>query len=135
MSIIELKDTPMDVVFKMSKGNPGAMTTIMMILRDGEKIDPQAFAGGLGKMLLLDSYEIYGTDIYILFNDKCDRSIRKMCLLLRAVQLGFYPKAKLQFMAKDQLRKVNLSAKEWNEINTKVCSMLEKFQKPEKGTK
>lgn len=45
--------------------------------------------GGLGKILALDTLEIYGTNIYVLWNDICDRNTSKMIAVLRANQLGF----------------------------------------------
>ncbi|AZB07466.1 hypothetical protein EG344_00725 [Chryseobacterium sp. G0162] len=89
MSKIQLTDNTMDVVVKMSEGNPGAMGAIMEILTKGGTIDPNAM-GGLGSVLFLDTLGIYGTDIYILFSDICDRSLSKMLAVLRATQFGFF---------------------------------------------
>lgn len=84
MSKITLTDTSMDVILKMSNGNPGAMDVIMKLLTLNDSM------GGLGKILLLDTYEIYGTDIYILYNDICRRSLSKMVAVIRATQIGFF---------------------------------------------
>lgn len=90
MSRIQLSDNTMDVVVKMSEGNPGAMTALMEILVKGEKIDPDSFMGGLGAVLDLDTNGIYGTDIYVFYSDICDRNVTKMLSVLRACQLGFF---------------------------------------------
>lgn len=86
---IKLTDSTMDVVVKMSEGNPGATAAIMEILTNGEKIDPFSM-GGLGSILFLDTLGIYGTDIYVLYSDICGRDISKTLAVLRATQFGFF---------------------------------------------
>lgn len=84
---IELTDNTMDVIIKMSEGNPGAMNVLMQMLISNN-IDPDNAMGGLGAILLMDSFGIYGTDIYILNNDICERNLAKTLAVLRAAQLG-----------------------------------------------
>jgi hypothetical protein len=129
MSRIKLTDTTMDALIKMSEGNPGALSAMMELLDKTPKIDPQSALGGIGSILALDTYGIYGSDIYVLWSDKCGRDIRKMCLLLRAVQLGHLHKSRLQEMGADQGHGINLSDEEWSDINAKVCNQLEKFER------
>ena len=126
---IGLHDTGMDVVLKMAEGNPGALAALSEIMRKGVEIDPQCAFGGLGPMFQFDTARIYGSDIYILFNDKCDRDVRKLLMLCRAVQLGFLPQSKLVEMAKDQRRQINLTDDEFAELDKKVCDFLPEFQK------
>ena len=71
--------------------------------------------------------------IYIIWNDKCQRDARKVAVLLRAVQLGILPVLKLKSMAEDQMRQVDLSGEEWEEIDTKVCDQLKCFQRKGSG--
>ena len=85
---IQLTDSTMDVVVKMSEGNPGAMNVLMMILST-KNIDPNNMEG-LAPILLLDALGIYGTDIYVLHNDLCNRNLSKTLAVLRAVQLGLF---------------------------------------------
>ena len=87
---IKLTDSPMDVMIRMADGNPGAVNVLMQILKDGAKVDPDSALGGLGAILSLDSHGIYGSDIYILNNDICERSLPKTLAVLRAVQLGLF---------------------------------------------
>lgn len=129
MSRITLEDTGMEMIMKMSDGNPGALTTMMEIIEKHADIDPQAFMGGIGAIMILDTWEIYGTDIYILFNDKCNRDVRRMLMLMRATQLGLFSHSKLQQMAADQMREVNLTDDEWSDLDQKVCEQLEDFAK------
>lgn len=129
MSKIQLTDSVLDVMVKMSEGNPGAVNALSVMLKEGKTIDPQGFMGGLGVILLLDTWGIYGSSIYVLYNDKCDRDIRKMLLLMRAGQLGLFPVTKIKKMAHDQAYKINLTDEEWKDIDDKVCAQLVEFQK------
>lgn len=38
---IEITDNAMDIMTKLSEGNPGAMAVLMKMLMEGGKIDPQ----------------------------------------------------------------------------------------------
>jgi len=129
MSRIELTDTTMDAIIKMVDGNPGAISALMDIMAKHDEIDPQAIMGGIGAVIMLDTWEIYGTDIYILFNDKCNRDVRKMLMIMRACQMGNFSHSKLKDMASDQMGKINLTDDEWKEQDDWVCNRLEDFQK------
>lgn len=130
MSRIDLTDTLTSIVKKMSDNNPGAINAMMTILSEHDRIDPQAAMGGLGAILSLDTNEIYGTNIYILFSDKCGRDVRKMLMIMRATQLGFFTPLRLKEMAHDQTRQINLSKEEWASLDKQVCDRLEDFAKP-----
>lgn len=128
---IELTDTLMTATIKLAEGNPGALTTLVKLIESAPSIDPQSIFGPLAPLIALDIHGIYGSDIYILFNDKCDRDARKTILLLRAVQLGIMPERKLQKLAADQTRSVNITEDEWNSIDHKVCVQLTEFCTPQ----
>ena len=130
MSRLQLEDTTLSVVGKMAEGNPGAVDAIMEIILKHDEVDPQSGIGGLGAIMWLDTWEIYGTDIYILFNDKCNRDVRQMLMLMRAVQLGHFPLAKLKEMTADQMGGINITDDELKELNVKVCEDLEDFKRP-----
>lgn len=129
MSKIELSDNTMTIIMKMAEGNPGAITALSEMVKQGEAIDPQSAIPPLGAILLLDTYEIYGSAIYVLWSDKCGRDVRKLLILIRSVQLGFLPESKLQAMAADQCREVDLTPEEYADLDKKVCESLEQFQK------
>lgn len=129
MSKIELTDTPMDMLTKMSEGDPGALMAMMAIMQEHDAIDPQAAMGAIGAILLLDTWEIYGTEIYVLFSDKCNKDVRQLLMLMRATQLGIFSNAKLKEMAADKMRQVNLTDDEWVDIDSKVCDQLEEFKR------
>lgn len=129
MSKIQLTDTRMDIAMKMADGNPGAINAIMQIMEKGAEVDPQGMMGGLGAILGLDTLEIYGSAIYVLWSDKCGNDTRRLLMLLRAHQLGFFPANKLFEMSQDQSRKINLTEEEFLELDGKVTEKLEGFQK------
>ena len=131
MTRIKLCDTTFEVVAKMSDGNPGAMTAIAALLKESKEIDPQSAMGGLAPLLSLDLLGIYGTDIYILWADKCRNDTRRFCMLLRAHQLGMLQSHDIQEMAADQMRQVNLTAEEWGTIDADVCKRLDEFMTAE----
>ncbi len=108
MRVTEL-DTILEVVKKLAEGNPGAMTTLAICIKEDEG---QARVG----MLLLDSLEIYGSAIYVLFNDKCDRNAAKFLLLLKATYQGCFSPDQLQDLAADQMYKVNLPLSIWEQL-------------------
>jgi len=130
MSRIELNDSQMDVFVKMAEGNPGAITAMVEIMKESSEIDPQACMGGLGKILCLDTYGIYGSDIYVLWSDKCGKNVRRMLMLIRAAQMGFFSARKLTSMAHDQMGEINLSEDEFVELDKQVCERLDRFAKP-----
>lgn len=93
---IELTDTPLSAIAKLCDGNPGALTVCCELFKQGAEIDPNAFGGGLSALLSLDSYGIYGPDIWMLFKDVCGQSIPHTIGMLRAVQLGILPESTLK---------------------------------------
>jgi len=131
MSRIQLTDNSMDIFVKMSDGNPGALSVLMEIQEKHDSIDPQAVMGPLGAILALDMLEIYGTDIYVLFNDKCNRCMRTMLMLMRAVQLGFFSSNQLRELAADQRRIINITDEEISDLDALVCERLSEFEKIE----
>jgi len=105
MSRIKLKDSITDIVYKMSDGNPGAVTAIMEMLQPtAQAIDPDSALGPIGKLMQLDTMEIYGVDIYILWNDVCGRDMIKFFTILRAYQLGLINPEVIKEIASDQDR-------------------------------
>lgn len=89
-NIITSTDSPALIFSKMAKANPGAMNTIIQLYANNKEIDPGNFLGPLGAILQLDKLGIYGTDIYVLASDICNKNISKMIAVLRAVQLGLF---------------------------------------------
>ena len=93
MSRLTITDTIKDVVVKMSDGNPGAITVMMSILKDGRDIDPYTEPGM--HLLNLDDLELYGSRIWLLYKDLCGQSLAATMGMLRAKQLGHISREKL----------------------------------------
>lgn len=68
---IKSTDTIESAMIKMSEGNPGALTVLMILIKEDEM-------NIVKYILALDTLEIYGSNIYILWNDCCDRNISKV---------------------------------------------------------
>ena len=77
MSRLHLTDTVFTIVEKMCEGNPGAMQVCMELLNN----DP-------AYLLLCDTLELYGEELYMLWNDCCGRDLPKMKKVLDAVRTG-----------------------------------------------
>lgn len=101
---IELTDNVRSAILKMCDGNPGALDALIQVAQHAEKIDPQGAMGGFGAILMLDTLGIYGTNIYILYNDVCDRKVSRLIAILRACQLGFLDHITIQSASKKQDR-------------------------------
>lgn len=84
-----------DAIVKMSEGNPGAVNVLMQLYLHGHEIDPDNLLGGPGVIFALDTNDIYGSDIWVLYKDVCDSDLTIVCALLRAIQLGFMAKGEL----------------------------------------
>ena len=114
------KITPTDdlesAILKMAGGVSASIKILADIVRQAPDIDPELEPSGIGYLLLLDKWEIRGTDIHILFKDKCSGDISKLLLLLRATQLAKYPSSKLKELAGDQFNQVSISDKVWEEL-------------------
>lgn len=123
MNRITLCDNAKSAAIKMCEGNPGAITALMEILKCAKQVDPDDFMGGLGKILALDTLEIYGTNIYVLWNDICDRNTSKMIAVLRANQLGFISDQIL----KDACHRQDRSGREIIPVEELYVKVVERF--------
>lgn len=90
MTRLTLGDSAISMMMKLSDGNPGALSVLTESFKNDERIDPDSIFGKYGAMMLLDSFEIYGTDIYVLYNDICNRDVVNFLAVLRATQLGLF---------------------------------------------
>jgi len=123
---IKLSDTPMSSMMKMADGNPGAITVMTSLFKEGGEIDPQDFLGGLGQILSLDSLAIYGPRIWMFYKDVCGQNITKMIVCMRAVQLGLLPETKLNHAIDNYGEGIDV-----DDLHKQVCDKLEEFKKPE----
>lgn len=120
---LTLQDTPLSAIGKLSDGNPGAVRVCVEMLREGERIDPDAFAGGLAPLVSLDSFAIYGADIWCLYKDVCKENLVHTIAALRAVQLGFLSQSKLKHAIQNRGDGVDPVA-----LFETVCDRLPRFK-------
>lgn len=97
MGRIKLEMSLMDMFMTMSEGNPGALTVLMDIFKEGERIDPQDFMGGLGAILMLDELGVYGPRVWMLYKDVCGQDLLKTVAMTRAFQLGYVTEDQLNY--------------------------------------
>lgn len=95
------------LIAEMSQGNPGAMTALVELLKDGWMMEPYVRNDAMDKIKLLKEKNILGVDIYLLYNDLCDRNIYKTTGLVKALQLGLLKETEL----KEDLARVNSGGK------------------------
>ena len=119
---ITLLDTVLEMLVKMSEGNPGAYKALDQLFQEAPNIDPQDMAG-VGMIMHLDSISIYGAEVYILWNDVCQRDARKFRLLLRASQLGLVDYDTMVDLAEGN------GVVDWDAIDEGVCSVITGFLK------
>lgn len=86
---IQLSDSMMDIVMKMSEGNPGAVSVLAQLLKENGRIDPDSALAEIGTILHLDTAGIYGSKIWMVYKDICGEDITSMIGLLRGAQLGY----------------------------------------------
>jgi hypothetical protein len=92
MSKLQLTDTILDIMVKMSEGNIGALTCLMEMER---KQDWYANVDSIIMILQLDTLELYGSNLYMLWDNCCDRDLNKMELVLRNWQMGHLTKEEI----------------------------------------
>ena len=119
---IQLTDSLVDVVRKMANGNPGAITVLMTMLKEGQAIDPQGLMGGFGAILNMDTCDIYEDRIWMLFKDVCGENMVNMMAVLRANQLGFLSTKELNAAIDGQGATLNVA-----DLLEKVMERLPEF--------
>lgn len=98
---IELTDSLMSMMMKMVDGNPGAINVLMRTIKEGPSIDPDCAFGEMGAILSLDTLDVYGSDIWILYKDVCGNDLTLMLALIRSVHLGIMPEHELKRAIED----------------------------------
>ncbi len=96
---VTLMDTGVQVLHKLSEGNPGALTVLAQWLKCGAEIDPDAALPPMLQMLSLDDMDIVGSHIWILYKDVCGQSMHRFIGILRAHQFGYVSTGVLQSAA------------------------------------
>lgn len=81
MNRINAFDNPTIAITKLTEGNYGAINACCLLIKQGSSIYP--YTDGFEYIKNLDDIGIYGTDIYVLWSDICQRDLAKMISLLR----------------------------------------------------
>lgn len=127
MTRIRLTDTGLSMITKMSEGNPGALRVLMELLQHGAAIDPDAtMGGGFASILDLDTLELYGPRIWMLYKDVCQEKLRLTIAVLRARQLGFTSDTAIKHAVDNRGDGLDVIA-----LVAKVEERLPKFQREE----
>jgi hypothetical protein len=92
---IKLSDTGMSALMKIAEGNPGAVRACIEMMQRSPEIDPDSALGSIAPLLSLDTHSIYGSRIWMLYQDACRGNVVHVLVLLRSVQLGITPERTL----------------------------------------
>lgn len=76
-----------DMMMVMSEGNPGALNVLMQMMQDPRSIMD---------ILLLDSLDIRGSKIWMLYSDSCGKNNGKFNRTLMALRVGAYTQEEIQ---------------------------------------
>ncbi len=81
MTKIKITDSVRDIMVKMSEGNPGALTVLILPIKEDEM-------NLVTRILALDTMNLYGSKLYMLWNDCCDRDLQKVKNIIDAWKSG-----------------------------------------------
>lgn len=119
---INPQDDVQSAIMKLAEGNPGALRVCCDLFKATPEVDPQAGFGGYTPLLFLDTLNVYGSEIWMLYKDVCGEDIRKTIAVLRACQLGF--------VSRERLRAViaGLEAIDLDDLCRRVTNRLPQFK-------
>ena len=123
---LDLNDDIRSAMLKMVDGNPSAINALVCLVKNAETIDPDDFAGPFGPFFHLDSYGIYGSDIWILYKDICGMDVAKTLGVLRAVQLGLERETNLKHAIANSRTQTIIDP---DKLLADVCKRLPNFNK------
>ena len=112
-----------DVYVTMAGRNRGAMLAVKHIL---------ATDSGRQIIGLLDLYGIYGTDLHILYSEKCHGLVRKLHTLLMATRVSLITVEDLLLMAKDQMDQIHFTEETCRNFETALRKAHEQTQEQKK---
>jgi hypothetical protein len=125
---ITLEDNMMSAIMKLAEGNPGATRVCVDLLQESGNIDTDAAFGGFGTLLSLDTENVYGSQIWMLYKDVCKEKLWKMVAVLRACQLGFLSKSALHYAIDNYGKGINV-----DDLAKQVTERLKGFKIPEEN--
>jgi hypothetical protein len=119
--IKSLSMSTLDIIVALAEGNIGAVRALTEIIGVAERVDPDSALGAAGPLFGLDTADIYGSRIWILYKDVCGQRADKVIGLLRAVQLGILRERDLK-AALEQPPAINL------EVDTIIAQVQERLK-------
>lgn len=88
MSKLQLTDSTMEILDKMSEGNPGALSILTTLLF--KETTEELVDSVMHIILPLDTLGVYGSKLYMLWTDACDKNedkVKKVIELWRISKL------------------------------------------------
>jgi len=79
--------TKSEILYEMSEGNPGAIDCMIRLLKHDEE--------AIFYIMFLDNMEIYGSKIYMIWNDCCNRDMTKFVETLQYLESGAVTKEEI----------------------------------------
>jgi hypothetical protein len=76
------------LLLNLGKGNPGAITFAIELLKMAEDVDFKYAA----YLFLLEELNIVGPDLYVLWNDICERNMDNVSIIMNSTIYGFLDK-------------------------------------------
>jgi len=120
---IQLTDTPVSAIIKLSEGNPGALTVLGRVLSEGSEIDPDAgFGQPIFIILNFDSIGLYGSLVWQLYKDVCGERLDKTIAIVRSWQMGFVTDSQIRFACANRGAGIDV-----NEVCLKLKKRLPHF--------
>ena len=96
-------------------GNFGARDVINKIITEKFEQAPKWLAMTQASTFIDILYHlpVRGTEIYVLYNDKCDRDLEKFLLLLSVTRWGYFDRSRLKDLAADQMNEIKIPNQLW----------------------
>lgn len=92
--------TSQDDIFLLSEGNPGAITAMLEMISEYQKIDPQAIFGSYHVIMFLKDYNFKGTNIWNLWKNVCHQKHVNFAAVMRGHQMGFITRQSIDSLAR-----------------------------------
>ena len=84
MSKLELSDSFDKIMIKLSEGNPGALNVLFEIMKENNN----DLLKSIPIFIMIDSMELYGSYLYMLWNDCCNKDIHKTIKVIDLYKRG-----------------------------------------------
>ena len=93
MSRLAHTDDARSGIVKLAEGNPGALRVLCELFKASPTVDLEST--GFAPLVWLDTWEVYGPHIWLLYKDICGEDIVRVLIVIRAAQLDIIPSSDL----------------------------------------